>query len=264
MFWGTSIEKVNSGQIRFRMSKNPEKNAPPPKQGRKPGKRRNRTVDVGDSNLSPKQVGKRIAQVREERGVTLDALGKKLVPEKSKQALKKWESGDVHLTTGQLLEVSRALSVHPNFIMYGQGTTDVFISPLRVVMTASFPVQVIEHKGRETGIPRFVHVHEQPDPSSRGVEVIDDSMAPEFWIGDVTIFAEKTPIPGSRVWALWKGDMVLRVYTVDPADQMKGRFNRFTLLALKEGIPPIPGDEAEILGVVVWNARDYGKAQTDG
>lgn len=201
-------------------------------------------------------VGQRIAAVRTERGMSQEALGEKLEPPLRKQGIYQIERGRVHASYLRLVDIARVLRVSYHYLLTGVGDSRVVDSPFKVVSGKSYPVPVVEHPGLRTAEQRYVYVDQQPDPSDRCVDVIDDAMAPEFQKGDETIFRAITPLPGDSVWATDKitGCLLLRTY--------KKTRDGYELLTKNKLFAPITGGgDIEILGVVIGMNRKYGRAQ---
>lgn len=202
-----------------------------------------------DKELSAEAVGERITRVRRDRRMTQQTVGELLNPPLLKQAIGQIEKGAVHVSYLRLVDIARVLRVSHFYLLTGQGTPDVVISPLKVVSGKSYPVQIVEH-GVKPAEKRYIYVDREPDPSDRAVMVMDEAMAPEFRPGDETIFRNITPLPGDHVWAIDPaGNLLLRTYR-----QVRSGFE---LVAKNDLFAAVEGKDVEILGVVISLGRKF-------
>lgn len=201
-------------------------------------------------------VGARITEVRKLRGLTMDALGALFDPPWVKQQVYRLEKGDAGINYEFLVEIARALRVSYDYLLTGRGEPVVVISPLRVVQSKGYPVEIVSERRTAEAEKRYFHVPFETIPGDGAWEVMDESMEPEFREGDIVIFRKLRPIPNKFVVARDNdtGAMMLRKYRVSRKPGIP-----YTLMALNgdAGLSINGGDHIEIMGLVIYKGRMY-------
>lgn len=201
-----------------------------------------------------REVGKRIAYVRNLREINQKELGERMTPPRSKQAISQWEMGKIDASMAQLVEVARALNCSVHFLLSGLGTANVVSSPFQVEFQQGMPVKVV---GSPKSEAEYVPAYYASKPEDGARLVIDDSMFPKWEVGDMVLFRPSMkPAPRKFVWArnTKTDEWMLRQY-FEVRDPKRPHVS-YELRSLAEGYAPIEeGPDIEIMGRVIQTTR---------
>jgi SOS-response transcriptional repressor LexA len=153
-------------------------------------------------------IGERIRQARTERGITQEALGKRL--EVSKNAVTQWETGATVPRTRRLRQIEVALSL-PVGALTGSDTTSAQ-TEIRTANPDVYSIPLLDYvlAHRSAGLNYdggdVLLADEEVSDRAFALVVEGDGMAPEYQAGDrIVIDPDVTPEPGDAVIARLDG-----------------------------------------------------------
>ncbi len=197
-------------------------------------------------------VGKRIAQVRKLRDFSLEEVGKRMNPTRTKSQILRWEQGEQSIDHYTGNSLARALRVSASYLFSGHGTPKEVTNPSEVESNEGIPVQVLCVDGGRSEKQRYVSGGTRA--SDKAFAVSDISMMPAFAPGEELIYRrDVNPRHGEFVW-VWDVEEKttrLRQYSVI---QKGGGFSdtKAELRALDPGTPPEPLGRNHLILGVVW------------
>lgn len=152
------------------------------------------------------QVGKRIRDVRKQKGLTLEELGKMIGT--TRYTMSKYETGATQISTKKLEEIAHALHVSPAYLMdwtdndedaLGTDTVDV---PDLGQVAGGIPIDAIEDRAEKLSITESL--------SKTGqfctFEIKGDSMSPKINDGDTVLVKYQQMVSSGDVAILYMHD----------------------------------------------------------
>ena len=179
----------------------------------------------------------------------------------TKQAVSNWEKGKHTPRNDQIISMAILFNVSMEWLLTGNADY-LFNKPAEKLSGKGVPLyslqeaakikDVVDHDDNRLTIPNYLNT----GPNSFAIELIDDSMSPEYMPGEVVIIdPDITPIPGDHVCATVDGfdAAILRVY------RSSGAMNdQFTLSALNESWEDIK-NSGQVIGVMVQHIKPRKK-----
>lgn len=208
--------------------------------------------------------GARIKVIRNRLELTLDGLGKKFGL--SRQAVHKWEAGASDPSMEVLGYLAEHGGVTVEWILTGKAgvgggrNAEPFVGGGRAVPKSGTTEMVLERTGEELGSTGMVQTYFPCSAAAFALQVVGDSMAPDFLDGDVIVVDPiEVPVPGDFVWVeMADGDSLFRRYR--PLVGKKHRM--FDLVPCNPNWPTVRVDgenPGEVRGKIIERATSLSK-----
>ncbi len=207
-------------------------------------------------------VGRRIDEVRKLRGISMEEVGRKMNPPRTKSQIHRWIQGEQSIDHFTGRSLAKALMVSDIYLFSGHGTPKEVTNPSEVVSNEGIPVQVLRVDGGRSERQRFVPGGTRG--SDKAFAVMDVSMMPAFAPGDEIVYrSDINPRHGDFVWVWDEDERIARLRQYAVIEKGKGFADtRAELRALDQSMPPEPlGDHHVVLGVAWRRIQEFAAAR---
>lgn len=204
------------------------------------------------------ELGKRIKQAREAKGISQAKLGAAAVPNPiTAQSVLKWEQGRSAPNSRTLDAIAQLTGVPLKWLLYGvedrgeAGQSDEQSQVGRVVDMVEFD-SVSRYLSDDAGVSKGkVRTSFPCSANSFQTYVNDDANHPDLQSGDsIIVDRDRTPKPGKFCLALYEGEPVIRRY--------RPRAEHVELVPVNPDWPTVQVDFSEIIGAVTEISRPHG------